>query len=171
MLADEFNRAFRSEHRAVRDVLLDVVEALRNRDRPRAGQLLARLISLTGPHFRYEEESLYPALVEIYGLGYVKKLLADHDKAIGIVKRLVEIVEDESLEGESAEEAIRLVRGVLPHVSDCDGLSIMVERLPQERVEEVLAIRERALSSGLDLLAWAEQVRRRRSIPPRRVHA
>ena len=63
---------------------------------------------------------------------------------------------------ETRFEAVRLARTILPHVSDCDGLSIMVERLPAETITDVFAVRERARETGLDLLTWAGTVRERR---------
>ena len=56
---------------------------------------------------------------------------------------------------------MRLTRGILPHVSDCEGLTIMVELFPGPAVESVLDARERAREEGLDLLTWARDVRTR----------
>ncbi|MDE3097465.1 MAG: hemerythrin domain-containing protein [Chloroflexota bacterium] len=161
MLAEEFNRTFREEHRAVRDALLDLVDAFRAGDLARARQLLERIAALAGPHFRYEEESLYPALVAIFGKEYVVKLLEDHDGAIATSRTLVGLAQRPSLSQQETNDAIRLVRTMLPHVSDCDGLSIMVERLDEPKVQQVLHTREQSLAAGLDLFAWADGVRRR----------
>ncbi|MCC7352813.1 MAG: hypothetical protein IT330_03570, partial [Anaerolineae bacterium] len=62
--------------------------------------------------------------------------------------------------------ATQLIRRVLPHVSDCDGLSIMVERLPTEKVQRILDTRERSNAAGLNLLQWAGQVRGRPVVTP-----
>ena len=160
-LADEFTEVFRSEHRQVRDALLGLIEAFEGRDADRARSLLGDIAALTGPHFRYEEESLYPALTAFFGSQYVEKLLGDHDAAIGAAARLVEIAGQDALAGEDVSEATRLVRGILPHVSDCDGLALMVEVLEPEAVESILSTRERALEEGLGLLEWAKRKRRR----------
>lgn len=58
---------------------------------------------------------------------------------------------------------MRGARSILPHVSDCDGLSIMVERLPPARVEAIFAARARARAADVDLLRWAAQLRERPS--------
>ncbi len=160
-LADTFSTTFREEHRQIRDTLLDLIRALEARDRARIGELLERTAALAGPHFRYEEEALYPALVEIFGQDYVEKLLGDHDRAIGGARRLVELAGRDLSGEEEVAEATRIVRGILPHVSDCDGLSIMVEVLPDDTVQSIFAARERSLGEGLDLLTWAEKVRGR----------
>lgn len=160
-IADRFTRTFREEHREIRDALLDLVDSLRHRDHGRAQALLDRIAILTGPHFRYEEEAMYPALTSIFGPEYIAKLLEDHDGAIRTARRLVELTERPLTEADSVE-AVRLARTILPHVSDCDGLSIMVERLPEETTADVFAARERAREAGLDLLTWAGTVRERR---------
>lgn len=163
-LADEFTTTFREEHRAVRDALLDLGRAFADRDNESAQELLGEIAQLTGPHFRYEEESLYPALVSIFGDTYVESLLDDHDGAIASARRLVELAAVEPLEDEHVSEATRLIQGILPHVSDCDGLSIMVEVLPEETVESVFETRTRSLDEGLDLLSWADGVRSRQPV-------
>jgi hypothetical protein len=164
--AEELTRIFRDEHRQVRDALLDLIAAFERRDREAARSLLGRVAALTGPHFRYEEEALYPALVDLFGGDYVEQLWRDHHRAIGGAKRLVELVEKDHLGDEDVREAVGIVRSILPHVSDCDGLSIMVEVLPPGTAERILAQRERSLGEGLDLIAWAEGVRGRPALSP-----
>jgi hypothetical protein len=161
MLAERFTELFRVEHRQVRDGLLDLVEAFQARDQERARALLGPLAALTGPHFRYEEEALYPALVGIFEEDYVELLLHAHDQAIASARRLVALAAQDALTDEEAREAVHLIRSILPHVSDCDGLSIMTERLPQGQIQAVLDARDRSLGEGLDLLQWAAQVRAR----------
>lgn len=161
VLADEFTQIFREEHREVRDTLLELIRAFEEHDRPRAASLLERAASITGPHFRYEEAALYPALVGIFGEEYIEHLYGDHDRAIGAAQRLVELAGHDPLGEENVGEATRLVRSILPHVSDCDGLSIMVEVLPPEKVQSIFDARGRALEERLDLLTWAEQMRDR----------
>jgi len=163
---DRFQAAFREEHRAIRDTLLDLGAAFAAHDLASARPLLEKTAALTGPHFRYEEEAMYPALVTIFGEEYIEKLLGDHDRAIGAARRLAALTGQERLTDQETSEAIRLVRGLLPHVSDCEGLSIMVERLPTERVQAILAARERAQGENLDLLTWATSVRTRPAAEP-----
>lgn len=162
--AEEFTAIFRDEHRRVRDALLALEDAFRDRDTGRARQLLGELAALAGPHFRYEEESLYPSLVQLFGLEYVEKLLVDHDGAIGRAARLVELAEVEPLADGEIAEAVGHVRAILPHVSDCDGLSIMVEVLPSSTASAILETRERSLAENLDLLSWAAGPRARPSV-------
>lgn len=166
MSADQFAQIFRQEHRSVRDALLDLIPAFQARDKERIQALLNRVAVLTGPHFRYEEEALYPALVEIFGEEYVAKLLGDHDRAIGIAQSLVGLAGKEQFTDQDITRATQLIRRVLPHVSDCDGLSIMVERLPTEKVQRILDTRERSNAAGLNLLQWAGQVRGRPVVTP-----
>ncbi|MBT5877079.1 MAG: hemerythrin domain-containing protein [Candidatus Latescibacteria bacterium] len=164
MLADEFSTIFREEHRDIRDALLDLIDAFQARDREAINTLLGRTAVLTGPHFRYEEESLYPALTEIFGSDYIEHLLADHDRAIGIAHRLIDIAGEDVLTDAKVKEAVQLIRQVLPHVSDCDGLSIMVERFQEEQVQSILDSRDASRSEDLDLIRWTQQIRPRSAV-------
>lgn len=159
--ADEFARIFREEHRVVRDALLELIAHFEERNGAKAMALLGKAAAFVGPHFRYEEEAMYPALVEIFGRSYVNDLLDAHDGAVASAKRLVEILGSPKVGDEQAKEAVRLLRGILPHVGDCDGLSLMVERLPEAKVEAIFQARERAQLENVDLLRWANEVRRR----------
>ena len=160
-LSDQFSTIFRTEHRAVRDGLIDLAESFKNRDRAKAASLLGQVATLTGPHFRYEEEALYPQLREILGPKYVGKLYGDHDRVISSALRLVELAGQDNWSDGDVLEAINHVRDMLPHVSDCDGLSIMVERLPEEMVRGILDARQRCNEAGMDLIRWAQEVRAR----------
>lgn len=164
-LADRFSLIFRDEHRAVRDALLTLADAFKERSPGSARECLARIAMLTGPHFRYEEEAMYPALLPIFGRKYIEKLFQDHDAAIRSADRLVALANRETWSDSEVEESVDLVRGILPHVSDCDGLSIMVERLPDDGVRGILDARDRCKAQGLDLLRWAKEVRRPPTLP------
>ena len=158
---ERFATTFREEHRIIRDLLLNLVDAYAELDARRAGSLLAEVAQVTGPHFRYEEESLYPALVPVFGPEYIEKLLADHDFAIASARRLVELTDDGALDSAAAAEAVQLTRGILPHVSDCEGLTIMAELFSDADLDSVLEARAAAREAGLDLLTWAAEVRPR----------
>ncbi len=158
-VSDRFSAIFRDEHRAVRDALLDLIEAFRGQDGARAKELLERIAALSGPHFRYEEEVMYPGLVQIFGQKYVDTLFKEHDGAIRSAERLVELSANQRWSEAEIEEATELARGILPHVSDCDGLSLMVERLPTSEVDAILEARDRSLADGVDLLRWAREIR------------
>jgi hypothetical protein len=159
-MSEQFTTMFRDEHRQVRDALLELGDAFTARDAAAARSLLGHIAELTGPHFRYEEETMYPLLVQIFGAEYIDSLIDDHDVAIAGSRRLVELVEG-SYEPAEIEEAHRVIRKILPHVSDCDGLSIMVEKLRDDEVDAIFAKRDETLAAGLDLLTWDSTVRTR----------
>lgn len=160
---DEFAAVFRQEHREIRDVILDLIEASRCDDLMEARRLVTRFVMLAGPHFRYEEECMYPALVGFFGPEYLEDLCTEHDAAIGAARRLEELVGREAASGADRDRTQALARGLLPHVSDCEGLSIMVECLPEREVERILERRRLARAQALDLLRWADEARVRPS--------
>jgi hypothetical protein len=161
MKRESFFREFRQEHREIRDLLLDMITSFLEHDFEKSGALLGSLDALTGPHFRYEEEALYPALIEIYGVQYINKLLTDHDLAIARAKKLSSLIERGSKEKDDITDCINTVRSILPHVSDCEGLSIMVEKLDDSVVEAICNSVAEARKANIPLIEWSDTLRTR----------
>ena len=161
MLAEKFTSIFREEHRQVRDLLLALIQAFRTRDKVNIKLMLQELAIVAGPHFRYEEESIYPELNAFFTKEYVEKLLGDHDMAIVFAKELVTLSGKEDLTDEDIQKAVCILQSIMPHVSDCDGLSILIETLPEEKIQRALDTRDRARKRGLDLIDWADNERKR----------
>ncbi len=160
-VAEKFTTIFRQEHRAVRDTILALVSAFQSKDKETIWPLLEELAGLTGPHFRYEEESLYPELTAFFTDEYVAKLYGDHDMAIANAKRLIALASVDSLSDEQSRDAVRILQSIMPHVSDCDGLSILIETLPEKTIQAVLDTREAAREENLPLTKWADGPRNR----------
>ena len=59
--------------------------------------------------------------------------------------------------------AINNLRGILPHVSDCEGLSIMVEKLDEKIVDNIIKIRENARKENINLMNSAEMIRKQKA--------
>lgn len=159
---DQFREFFLNEHRVTRDALLELGSAFTERNRATVAKLLEAIVKGTGPHFRFEEESLYPMLVPFFGKPYVRELLRAHDGAIQTARDLAKISSKEQWSDDDVARGVSGAQSILPHVSDCDGLSIMVEKMPESQIEKIISTHERAYQANLDLLAWADQVR----IPP-----
>ena len=104
---------FRNDHRQIRDVILDLISAFSQRDMNLAGDLLAKLNAVAGPHFIFEEQSLYQKLIVFYGLEYVDKLYRDHDLLIARVKAVKKIIENNDPGDEDVEKGIHHLRGLL----------------------------------------------------------
>lgn len=151
---------FREDHRKVRDGLLQMIEALKAKDIPKAGDILSNLNTLLGPHFMYEEEALYPALKAFLG-EYVDQLISEHDGVIKTAKDCLELLGKGKLTDQEGEEAAKAARGLLVHVSNCDGLAILSERLKEEELqnlgEKLSSMREKRVT----LLDWAEKIRKK----------
>lgn len=152
----EFEEQFQDEHRTILEETEQLIEKLREGMNPDISKEVNQLNELLGPHFRYEEEALYPSLHDEYGRIYVKRLYDSHEGTIHTLRKLKK-GEDGSLNNSEALDAV--YGWLLPHVSDCEGLSIMVGQIPEEDLDEIAEARERAHEVGLDLLTWADEVR------------
>jgi signal transduction histidine kinase len=161
---ERFVEGFRNEHRAARDIFLGIGQALRDRDPARIADLMGQANVAIGPHMRYEEEQMYPALASLYGPDYIERMLEDHDRAFGVASRLMDLASHDAIADADIEEGNRLIQGMLPHVTDCDGLVLAIEVLPKEEQRAIFEARERALAEGLTMMDWGER-RGRQPIP------
>ncbi len=158
---ERLRQASHEEHREVRDILLGLIAAFAARDVKSARKFQKELCIHAGPHFRYEEETLHPLLEPIVGKVQVEHFNREHDRAIVDTIYLGKITAEKKLGEDEARQGKRLVRRILPHVSDCDGLHVMVEMMPEVEVETILAARENALKENVPLLEWASKIRLR----------
>ncbi len=151
---------FREDHRKARDGLLDIIEALKAKDVVRAREILGNLNILLGPHFRYEEETLYPTLKVFLG-EYVDQLIEEHDGVIETALICAELLKKDTLTDEEGEQAANAARALLIHVSNCDGLAILSERLSSQELKELGVKFAAARETGVSLLDWAEKIRKK----------
>ena len=149
---------FREDHRKVRDGLLDIIKALKAKDVVTARQILGNLNVLVGPHFRYEEETLYPALRTLLG-EYVDQLIKEHDGVIDTARACAALLQKDTLSDKEATEASNAARAILIHVSNCDGLAILSERLTPEELDHLGTKYASARAAGVPLLDWAATIR------------
>ena len=160
----EFFLEFRNDHRQIRDLIMDSITAIINKDMGKTRALLNKLDDVAGPHFRFEEEALYPQLITIYGGEYINKLYTDHDLAIARTEKLNEIINIEELSEEDRDKSISMLRGLLPHLSDCEGLTIMVELFNDKKVKRIAKSMEKARFEKLSLLTWSDNQRNRKHL-------
>ena len=149
---------FREDHRKVRDGLLDIIAALESKNVGKARDILDRINILVGPHFRYEEETLYPALRVFLG-EYVDQLFKEHDGVIDTARACAQLLIKDKLSDEEAEQAAKAARALLVHVSNCDGLAILSERLDSKELQNLGEKLKAAREAGVSLLDWAETIR------------
>lgn len=153
----EFEDLFHDEHRSILEDIEHLVERLDEETNPDIVDDVQQLNERLGPHFRYEEEALYPSLRDKYGRIYVKRLYDSHEGTIHTVRKLKQMSEEGTINNRKALDSI--YGWIFPHVSDCEGLSIMVDQIPEEALDEIVKARERAYEDNLDLLTWANETR------------
>lgn len=153
-------KEFREDHRKVRDGLLEIIEALQAKEVKKARGILGRINVLVGPHFRYEEEALYSTLRVFLG-EYVDQLLKEHDGVIDTARACADLLKKDSLTDDEAKEAAKAARALLVHVSNCDGLAILSERLKPEELDELTEKFVSTRKAGVSLLEWAERIRKK----------
>jgi len=149
---------FREDHRKVRDDVLELTDALKNKDVVKAREVLGRLDSLTGPHFRYEEETLYPAMKEFLG-EYVDQLVKEHTDIVNTARGCATLLSKDELTDDEADEAQKAAKALLIHVSNCDGLAILSERFTDEQLDDLGDKFWDYRQKNISLLEWADKIR------------
>jgi len=160
----DFFTEFRNDHRQIRDLIMDLKSAFIRKEMSEAGNLVERLNSIAGPHFLFEEQCLYQELIPVYGMEYIDKLYIDHDLLIARIKTIKGIIEKKDLSDEDVEKGLNLLRGLLPHLSDCEGLTIMVERFDQKEIVRIFASLKNARLMNTGLLEWSDKGRKRKEL-------
>jgi len=153
----EFTEGFRNEHRAGRDAFLGIGEALRARDTARIGELMGRANELIGPHMQYEELVMYPELSVLFGREYVERMLSDHDRAFTVAATLMEIASKPEITDADVEVGNAAIQHLLPHVTDCDGLVLAIEVLPDDAQQRIFDARHQAFAGGITMMEWGAQ--------------
>jgi hemerythrin len=160
MPLEQFTEVFRDEHRQLRDMLLGLIDAFQSSDSERVRQGIEEMTAHAAPHFQYEQQALYPALADVHGDRYVEKLLEEHAEALEAALQLAELAEQEELDEEAAEYGLELVRQLLPHVSDRDGLVVMVEVLEPAAIEKIHKAQKESNKRRVSLAALTKGMKR-----------
>jgi len=156
---DRVIETFSEEHYQTRDNLLELSDAIDEGDLDRAEELVHEVNGDAGPHFQYEEDSLYPALIPFFGEEKVKELVAEHDEAIEAARTLAELTAQDELTEEEKQEALRAIPDIMVHVSDCEGLIVYLEKADDEVFEDIQESIDEAHEQGLTLTEYDDTVR------------
>jgi len=148
------------DHRSARDGMFELLQALEEGDLGKAREIMTFVNLVAGPHWRWEEETLYP-LLERFSEELVHNLLIEHDKVIEAVEGLAEIVGKRTLAAEDLERARKLTLPILYHVATCDGLILWMEMMDEQETQGLRQAIFVARREGVPLLEWAQTVRTR----------
>lgn len=145
----------KADHKATILALTELRRALVQRDREAARRRAEELDLLAGPHIRFEEQSLYPALRKV-DAHRIDALHREHETiavALGDIRRRLE-------DGDGHVPYRVLAAELTPffnHTLSCDGVLYLVERFGAAQQDELC----RELDSGaVDPLCLTEYLHR-----------
>ena len=151
------------DHKMVRDILLKLIEEIEKKNVEGALEMMLELDKLGGPHFRAEEETMYPILKRFFGEQYYNRLLEEHDRVIRAGREIALTLGKGYLTDKDVEKLITLIRNeILPHPVTCEGLGIFMERLTKEELDRIAESIVKAREEGVPLLKWAQEIRERK---------
>lgn len=125
---------FSEDHEKTMEKLNKISDATDKRNVARIRELAEELDELLGPHFLFEEDHLYPATEKFLGEDRVEELMEAHGP---VAPALAELKELEELSPKDAERIRDDLTTFYVHVSDCEGTTVIVDSLPDERKKEL----------------------------------
>lgn len=149
---------YRDEHRLIRDSVLDIVDAGRQGDVDRALELVERFDEEIGPHYRYEEEALYPKMTRFLGEERAEELIDLQEESIAAVREMKAILGDGTITHEEDGRLDESMYSLMGHIYDCD-VAILMETLTAEELDDVSEAIERSYEEAVPLVEWAETMR------------
>ena len=84
--------------------------------------------------------------------------------AIARFERLSSLLSKNEMNNVEGNTAIFMLRGLLPHISDCEGLTIMLELFDGKRIEKISKAMNIARKENLGLLTWSNTLRNRKKL-------
>jgi len=148
---------FHADHGKVVQALMDLRGAIRTRDAAKVRATLGEANKLVGPHFKFEEKYLYPSLIEYLGEAGLKRLFVEHDGVFRAVVSLVDLAAQEPWTEATAQSAAANLSLIWEHPVTCDGLSLYIERLPDNAKATLLNRMEEMRREGTTLLEYRKE--------------
>lgn len=141
-------------YRKVRDTFGELREAIERGDSAQARESLWQVRRFLGPHVRYEDEAILPALQETLGEAHIEALRTRPEEMTERIRSLSDLI-DAGLDDKTRVDRGRaLVQELLVHTAAMAGLTLLIETLPLDALKTLLEVRERALIEGIELLEW-----------------
>ncbi len=129
-------RMFRAELNQLRAELLDIGDAVEQERLSDAINTLEDADVMLKTHLKFEE-SLFPMLKPYLGK-YIDQAKDEHDEAEKAAKRLNEILSDKNQTYENRVEAVWWnLRWLIDHTTNCDCLGLMMEKLSEDKIEQL----------------------------------
>ncbi len=74
----QFIGVFNQEHEHILDLILQLISSCEDSNLKSMRSIVAEMRAYCGPHFRYEEECLYPSLIQFFERGHIESLIREH---------------------------------------------------------------------------------------------
>ncbi len=148
---------FHADHQKVISALFELRQAILARDVARVRSILNGAGDLVGPHFKFEELYLYPTLKQFLGESVVQRLLNEHDGIFRSVGRIAQLAQKHAWSEADAQSAQANLELIYEHPVTCDGLSLWIERLPEEEQHHLLERMQKVRREGTKLSEYQHE--------------
>lgn len=155
---NNFLEAFKEEHKIIFNNLLSLKDAVERKDTEDAENLVRFLDEIMGPHFRVEEEALYPMLAEYFGEDSVEHLLEEHTMATEAMNEFKHNIGNKQYMVERGEDTLKKLQGFFLHVTSRGGLSIIIEKFSDRQKRNLAAHLTKVRDEAIPLTVWKQGI-------------
>ena len=152
---------FHADHAKVVQAFMHLREAIQQQNPAEVMTTLSEANKMVGPHFKFEENFLYPSLEEFLGAAGVQRLVAEHDGVFRGVAALLDLATKKNWNDSDAHTATAYLDLIWEHPITCDGLSLYIERLPEQVQNALFNQMEKLRREGTTLLDYRSVIRKR----------
>lgn len=150
---------FHADHQQVVSALVELRQAISETNVRQVRSILNAAEGLLGPHFKFEELHLYPALEPFLGGHGVKRLVREHDEVFQHVGRIADLARKDAWSAQDYRSAQDSLEFISEHPIACDGLSLWMERLSTEQRGDLYAKMEQIRSQETTFSDYARERR------------
>lgn len=154
-------REIQDDHKKARDAYFDFVKAIDDHDSRQAKDIFNVLDAVMGPHWKWEEESLYQAVKAHLSEDLYTSLMKEHDECIDAMQKMAAIFKKWRLSDGDWAQAKKLAVPILYHIATCDGLPIMMERLGEQELWDLRQAIFASRREAVPLLEWVAKLRKK----------
>jgi hypothetical protein len=128
---------FQADHQRILDALLAVRGVICEGTPSRLHAILDRADRLLGPHCKWEEVFLYPALAALVGEVAVQRLITEHDGVHRSLQRLAELARVPRWSDAERRAAHEHWGILIEHLTNCDALSRYIPLLGPDMLRQL----------------------------------
>ena len=148
---EDFIDGFRIDHRNLNNCINSLHRALKNSEMNEVKVILSEMKKTTEPHFKFEEDYLYPRLQRLMR-ETTQQLHNEHETILNFFDETIDILDKANPSGIKKETILNNLSRFSIMLEKCDDLSSFAEKFHQDEKEDLNRRYQECKTSGNGLV-------------------